>query len=131
MCCCIIGWSDFCDFRKAKHFSADQVYFYEFNPKKLTKNHRDLKNEFVFENLLKTSFYIKEKSPNRNFEIKQLKYFFLFLQKVASTFFDLNNSKHFFSYSSFLALKKIIEYIPPPQLQASKTLTKLFSLFLG
>ena len=61
---CTLGWSDlvfFAIFEK-RQVSAVQVYFYEFNSKKsgnrvlvalaakfvLSKNHRDLKNYYVF-----------------------------------------------------------------------------------
>ena len=77
----------------------------------LSKNHRDLKINICSENLQIPSFYFKEQSPNRKFEIWFYKTNCL-AHKLDKFVFDLfEGKKKKFSFSKFLAFKQTKEHI--------------------
>ena len=116
LCVYAVGWSDvllFAIFENG-HTAADKVYLYELNPKNQQISLRarqsflffliseNFKMKILFLNLQTPSFYIKENSPKRKFEIKNIKYLFMG-PKMGKVVFALNKGKmNLFSVSLHL-----------------------------
>ena len=76
------------------------------------KNHRDLKNLYFLNICRNLPCSSKNSSKKENSKLKFF-YIFFYFPKMGKTVLDLNNSKHFFGFFSFLAFKKSKNIKPP------------------